>query len=72
MSNGLLQNLFSIYFLLQEQYAPVFEQLNPAAVSCGETHEVQLTQILVNIQGEGQQAADADRQVKKMRARAST
>ena len=37
--------------LLQEQYAPVLEVLNHAAVfSRGETHEDQLAQILVDIQ----------------------
>ena len=37
--------------LLREQYAPVFEALNHAAVSSrGETHEDQLAQILVDIQ----------------------
>lgn len=47
--------------LLREQYAPVFEATNHAAVpSRGETHEDQLAQILVDIHEEGQQAEDED------------
>ena len=48
--------------LLCEQYAPVFETLNRVAVSKrGQTHENQVAQILVDIQGaEGEDSGEEE------------
>ena len=52
--------------LLQEQYAPVFEALNHAAVSSrGETHEDQLAEMLVDMQEGNKESGSGENESKQ-------